>query len=163
MGALQSQLVNNGLASNEKTPWNPSRKATSRVLDSIPAPTTCRYCGEPVEICTNDKIYHGRQYGDWPWIYRCTSNACDSYVGMHPFTNIPLGTLADKATREARKQAKTAFNPLWEKGRMGRTQAYAWLAQRLGIQKHACHIGMFDADMCERVVEICATSALSEE
>ncbi len=41
---------------------------------------------------------------DWPWVYIC--EGCGSYVGMHPFTDIPLGTLADAATREARKECK---------------------------------------------------------
>jgi hypothetical protein len=72
---------------------------------------------------------------------------------MHPFTAIPLGTLANAATREARKKAKAAFNPLWQGKRMSRTEAYQWLASALGIANvEECHIGWFDVAMCERVV-----------
>jgi hypothetical protein len=137
-------------ASGPKTPWNPSRSAIARVRNPLPEPTTCRFCGGKVEIVNNSKIY-GKCYGEWPWAYRC--DCCHSYVGMHPFTAIPLGTLANAATREARKKAKAAFNPLWQGKRMSRTEAYQWLAGALGIANvEECHIGWFDVAMCERVV-----------
>lgn len=78
-----------------------------------------------------------------------------AYVGLHPFTAIPLGTLADEPTREARKRAKAAFNPIWQSGAMTRTDAYIWLAQQLGIENHEeCHIGWFDVATCDRVVTV---------
>ncbi|MBB2918291.1 zinc-finger-containing protein [Cupriavidus alkaliphilus] len=137
------------------TPWNPSRTATARVKNPLPAPTHCPFCSATVEIVSNEHIY-GRAYGDWPWAYRCTGRKCHAYVGLHPFTNIPLGTLADAPTREARKRAKTAFNPIWESGRMTRAEAYAWLAGALGIDNvEECHIGWFDVQTCQRVVAAC--------
>ncbi|MCM2547619.1 zinc-finger-containing protein [Burkholderia glumae] len=141
-------------ATGEKTPWNPSRRAIKRVLNPLPAPTVCRFCGGKVEIVRNSQIYHGRDYGEWPWAYLCGD--CRAYVGMHPFTAIPLGTLADGPTREARKRAKAAFNPLWETGGMTRTAAYSWLAARLDIVFGECHVGWFDVAMCDRVVEVCS-------
>lgn len=143
--------------SEPKTPWNPSRTATARVIKTgpLPAPIECPICGSNVEIVSNDVIY-GRKYGEWPWAYRCSEVACDSYVGMHPFTAIPLGTLANKATRAARKKAKAVFAVMWESKRMTRKEAYAWLAKRLEIENvNHCHIGWFDAVMCERVFDIC--------
>ncbi|SEU36388.1 Protein of unknown function [Burkholderia cepacia] len=135
-----------------KTPWNPSRRATARVKNPLPAPTKCPYDGGPVEIVNNSAIY-GRKYGEWPWAFLCRS--CRAYVGLHPFTKIPLGTLADGPTRDARKRAKAAFNPIWESGRMTRTDAYIWLARRLGIANHEeCHIGWFDVATCDRVVAV---------
>ncbi|KUZ70708.1 hypothetical protein WI38_32700 [Burkholderia ubonensis] len=137
----------------KKTPWNPSRRATARVKNPLPPPTTCRYDGGPVEMVSNAEIY-GREYGEWPWAFLCRT--CRAYVGMHPFTSIPLGTLADAPTREARKRAKAAFNPTWDSGGMTRTDAYAWLAAQLGIENvEECHIGWFDVATCNRVVEIC--------
>lgn len=136
------------------TPFSPSKKAAAKVKDALPPPASCPYCGSNVEIVNNERIY-GRSYGDWPWAYRCVSDSCDSYVGMHPFTNIPLGTLANRETREARKRAKDVFNPLWQSGRMKRGEAYQKLADLLGIEKKACHIGWFDRVMCDRVVEVC--------
>lgn len=143
-------------ASGQKTPWNPSRKATKRVTNVIPAPTVCPFCGSAVEIVENKAIY-GRNYGEWPWAYRCTDTndqCCDSYVGMHPFTSIPLGTLADPETRAARKQAKNLFNPIWQGGSKSRTEAYTWLAGELGITVGQCHFGWFDIQQCQRVTEI---------
>ncbi|WP_255218891.1 zinc-finger-containing protein [Paraburkholderia kururiensis] len=144
-------------ASGEKTPWNPSRRAIARVKNPLPAPTECPRCGGgPVEVVRNAEIY-GRDYGEWPWTYLCRH--CRAYVGMHPFTAIPLGTLADAPTREARKRAKAAFNPLWQSGEMTRTEAYAWLAARLGIAAAACHIGWFDVAMCQAVEHACLTTS----
>jgi len=142
-------------ASGQKTPWNPSRRATARVTNPLPAPVTCPHCGAAVKIVCNSEIYNGQQYGEWPWAYKCDGSLCDAYVGMHPFTNIPLGTLATRPIREARKRAKAAFNPLWKSGDMSRNEAYAWLAEQLGIANtDECHIGWFDVSMCIRVVKV---------
>jgi hypothetical protein len=85
-------------------------------------------------------------------------NQCNSYVGLHPFTCIPLGTLANAGTRQARKRAKAAFNPLWQNGGpMARKEAYRWLAAVLGIAEvETCHIGWFDQATCDRVVAVVA-------
>jgi zinc-finger-containing domain len=137
-----------------KTPWNPSRRAVARVRHPLPAPTACPLCAALVVLVGNERIY-GRPFGEWPWAFLCTG--CRAYVGLHPFTGIPLGTLADVPTREARRRAKAAFNPIWESGRMSRSAAYAWLAGELGIERVGeCHIGWFDVATCDRVVAICS-------
>lgn len=139
----------------KKSPWNPSRKAIARVKNPMPAPTSCPNCGDRVEVVSN-KVIYGREYGEWPWAFRCCNAKCDSYVGLHPFTNIPLGTLANAETRAARKKAKSVFNPLWEDGVMTRNEAYAWLAEQLGIERvDECHIGWFEIRTCHRVFEVC--------
>ena len=133
-----------------KTPWNPSKTATARDKDPLPAPTTCNCCGSPdVEIVNNSAIYNGRSYGDWPWAYYCV--ACDAYVGLHPFTAIPLGTLADQPTREARKKAKPYFEYLFKTKMLSRTEAYARLAQELGLSVSECHFGLFTVEQCAAV------------
>lgn len=143
------------------TPWNPSRRAIKRVKNPLPVPVGCNCCRQgPVEIVRNSVIY-GREYGEWPYAYLCRH--CGAYVGMHPFTAIPLGTLANAGMREARKRAKAVFNPLWQHGGMTRNEAYAWLAAQLGIADVGyCHIGWFDEAMCERVVEACRNWNLGE-
>lgn len=145
----------NGEHYEEKTPWNPSRRAMARVTGPVkPAPTTCHYCEGVVSIVPNSEIY-GREYGDWPWAYLCEK--CRAYVGMHPFTNIPLGTLADAPTREMRKLVKEFFNPRWERAkdrRKARTEAYSWLAEQLGIPIAECHIGWFDTSVCKKAITI---------
>lgn len=127
-----------------KSPWNPSRRATARVLNALPAPTVCS-CGRPVEIAHHEQVYGG-EYSDWPWMYRCAP--CDASVGMHPFTNIPLGTLADRELRAIRKACKQPFEMLWQNGRMDRKAAYGGLARHLRIPVEQCHFGWFDADTC---------------
>lgn len=132
-------------ALHDKTPWNPSRKATARVKNPLPAPTVHDGCGGTVEIAHHNTVY-GHEYSDWPWMYRCTT--CDATVGMHPFTNIPLGILADKALRAIKTQCKQPFERLWKTGRMARSRAYEELAAHLGIDAAACHFGWFDAAQC---------------
>ena len=142
-----------------KTPWNPSKTATARVKDPLPTPTTCNCCGSPdVEIVNNSAIYNGKSYGDWPWAYYygdwpwayyCA--ACDAYVGLHPFTAIPLGTLADRPTREARTKAKPYFERLFGLKLLSHTEAYARLAQELGLSVSECHFGLFTVEQCAAV------------
>lgn len=129
-----------------------SRKALKRVKDRVAPPTDCHHCGSMVELVSNAEIY-GREYGDWPYAYKCIG--CDSYVGIHPNTDLPLGTLADKDTREARKACKKAFIDFQRASGMSRNQAYAWLAQRMAILKSECHWGMFSVAQAELAGAIC--------
>lgn len=150
----------------DKTPWNPSLSATLRVPDAMPVPERCPCCGGLIVQCVHHEMIYGRAYSDWPWMLACQS--CDATVGLHPFTNIPLGTLATRVMRQARMAAKASFNKLWKvsspTGRsmtqlqpaMTRSEAYAWLAAQLGISDaKECHIGWFGVDQCERVVAVC--------
>ena len=137
-----------------RTPWNPSRVAIRRVKHPIQIPTTCRHCGGKVEPVHNSRIY-GSAFGEWPWSYLCKN--CGAYVGMHPYTNLPLGTLANRAQREARKEVKQLFNSLWLDApdrRAARSQAYAWLASKMGLTEAQCHFGQFDELQCDAATKI---------
>ncbi|HLV84208.1 MAG TPA: zinc-finger-containing protein [Devosia sp.] len=140
-----------------RTPANPCPRAEERVKDRLPAPTACPNCGSGVELTQNSAVYGGRLYGAWPWIYRCVDTECDSRVGLHPGTAIPLGTLANAATRDARNRAKARFEAFWrgEARSMTRVEAYAALARELGIPVSECHFGWFDGAMCERAEAAC--------
>ncbi len=143
----------------QRTPWNPSRRAIARVKNPLPAPTRCPYCQAHVSIANNSEIY-GKPYGEWPWLYLCGDRQCRAYVGMHPLTDIPLGTLADGPTRQARGNAKAVFNPIWQSGRMTRTKAYHWLAEQLGIANvDECHFGWMDVQTCQRAASACLNLA----
>lgn len=129
----------------------------AKVKNPLPVPEICPHCQSPVIRVNNVQIY-GREYGAWPWAYLCTKPACDSYVGIHPKTDIPIGTLATKPMREARKAAKAAFSPLWEKQGMEKDAAYSWLAEKMGIaDMNHCHVGWFDVAQCNQVIAICNT------
>lgn len=133
---------------NGKSPWHPSVKATARVPDPLPSPTVHEGCGGTVEIVHHSQVYRsGKVYGDWPWIYRCA--ACAAMVGMHPFTSIPLGTLAGDELRKLRADCKQPFQLLWQHHKQDRTEVYQALADHLAIPLSACHFGLFDEAQCK--------------
>lgn len=130
-----------------------SRRALKRVKNPLPAPTICRYCGGCVELVSNSEIYNGREYGDWPYAYLCTD--CKAYVGLHPDTDIPLGTLASAQLRKDRNTAKDAFHRVKEQRGFSRSLAYQWLAGKMGIEVGVCHFGWFDQDECALAMGHC--------
>ena len=132
-----------------------SKAAVARVLAPLPIPTVCPYCGGPVARESNAVVYR-KEYGQWPFLYRCQDAKCDSYVGLHPKTDIPLGTLANKETRDWRKKAKALLIPMWEEQGMEKTAVYQWLAEKMGIADwNHCHIGWFNIEQCKQVIQIC--------
>jgi len=149
-----------------------SRRALKRVKDWISPPTKCNCClTEGVKLVNNDVIY-SRSFGKWPYVYLCPH--CSAYVGLHPDTDLPLGTLADSFVRDARKAAKIPFFTLirirWTKKEQkydtkrkryvtidvsNRNAAYKWLSEKSGIPLKLCHFAMFDEEQCETVMQIC--------
>ncbi|HWH86187.1 MAG TPA: zinc-finger-containing protein [Pseudomonas sp.] len=123
-----------------------SRRALKRVKNPLPAPTDCRYCAGAVHLVCNSAIYHGRSYGDWPFAYLCSD--CGSYVGLHPDTDVPLGTLANAQLRAARNKSKAAFHAHMKRMGLSRTGAYQWLAAQMGIFVEQCHFGWFELEAC---------------
>jgi hypothetical protein len=66
------------------------------------------------------------------------------------------GTPAEPGSPLARARiaAHSAFDPLWQSGKMTRSAAYSELARRLGIPKSRAHMQMFDIATCEKVVAL---------
>lgn len=125
---------------------------------TLPNAPVCPYCGAKAVFHSTSAHVYRRDYGP---IWAC--DPCAAWVGCHPGTRKPLGRLADKALRDAKIRAHAAFDPLWKakikrdqcsKGE-ARSKGYAWLSQQLGIPPRDTHIGMFDAALCARVVELC--------
>ena len=122
----------------------------------------CPYCKGNAELVDSAEIY-GRSYGSI-WLCR----PCKAYVGVHKNDPecAPLGTLADSETRKWRIYAHEFFDKLWKikmrRDKCNKTTArqagYAWLAEKMGIEVKDCHISMFNADKCRKVVEICKLS-----
>ena len=127
----------------------------------------CAECAsaERVELVRGEAIYPNRpdlwKHGaEDKWWWLC---GCGAYVGIHRGTLKPLGSPAGKATWDARSQAHAAFDPLWQrkmrkegcKQHVARNKGYKWLADKLGIDRKDCHIGMMSAATALRVVEIC--------
>ncbi|WP_154825797.1 zinc-finger-containing protein [Enterobacter hormaechei] len=68
---------------------------------------------------------------------------------------MPLGALADKPTRDARKSCKLPFERIWKSGAMTRTEAYQWLADKMDIPVHECHFGWFTVEQCHTAMHHC--------
>lgn len=117
----------------------------------------CDYCGKEAKFAKGSEVYPHRPDLADKNFFRCAP--CDAYVGCHPGTRRPLGRLANAELRRAKMAAHAAFDPKWKGKTMTRSQAYAWLAHQLSIPPNSCHIGMFDVDMCERVVLACKDTA----
>lgn len=131
-----------------------SRRALRRIKHPAPIPATCNCCQSPrVALVENSEIYGGRSYGQWPYAYLCRD--CGARVGLHPMTDIPLGTMADQALREARNASKQPFEMLWRHGAMSRKQAYRWLAEKMGITAEQCHFGLFNIEQCHKARDLC--------
>lgn len=109
----------------------------------------CPYCGKPAEL-VDDEVIYGRSYGHKA--YWC--KPCDAYVGCHKGTETPMGRLANRELRKWKMRAHAAFDMIWKCRYMRRYNAYAWLAEELNIPAEQCHIGMFDVDMCKKVIEV---------
>lgn len=127
-------------------------------------PLTCPYCDRPAELVGGNVIYPHMNSLHHLKFWLCRD--CNAYVGCHrkgkrahgikSDGSLPLGTLANAKLRKARNAAHRAFDPIWRRGDMKRTDAYAWLAERMGISAANCHIARFDEEQCARVVELCA-------
>ena len=110
----------------------------------------CPYCGKEAKLVFGSTIYPHRKDLFGKRFYLC--QPCDAYVGCHPDTAKPLGRLANAQLRKEKMKAHAAFDPLWRRGDMTRTEAYKWLAEELKIAPQNCHIGMFDVGMCKAAV-----------
>jgi hypothetical protein len=120
---------------------------------------TCDYCGQPATLVGGDVIYPHRSDLRDKNFWRCVP--CAAWVGCHPKNarekglgtgSVPLGRLANGELRRAKSAAHAVFDQLWRSKRMGRREAYGWLAEQLGVPQSECHIGMMDVDQCKAVV-----------
>lgn len=119
----------------------------------------CPYCQELSKLVGGEELYPHRPDLYSLVFYKC--RPCEAYVGCHKGTVQPLGRLANAELRLLRSNAHALFDPLWKRGDMKRSEAYAWLANQLGIAGELCHIGMFDEEHCRRVVAVCSSSTKS--
>jgi hypothetical protein len=133
----------------------------SNLKDALPPLKHCdNCCSVNIELTTNDKIY-GRIYGEWPKIYFC--NDCRAAVGCHPKTELPLGRMADRQTRQLRSRAHDEFDKLWKSGLMSRSKAYNWLALALEIDPAQCHISWLSKDQLKDVATLSANYLSTHE
>lgn len=125
-----------------------------------PVEVNCDYCGRAAQLVKGDTIHPHRPDLFDRKFWRCAP--CDAYVGCHkrnPRMRLrgvePLGRLANAELRKAKQAAHAAFDQLWQDNHMSRSEAYAWLSNKLNIEPEHCHIGMMDVRDCNRVVGAC--------
>lgn len=115
----------------------------------------CPVCGSWARECVK-----GREiYTDAPrglakrWFWRC-GDCKKSRVGCHPGSRRPLGTLAGPTLRRLRSVVHSEFDVFWKLNFFRRSEAYRLLAEDLGIPVEECHISWFDAEQCERAIQV---------
>lgn len=112
----------------------------------------CPYCEKTAKLVTGKGIYHSPEYAHLLF-WNCDN--CKAYVGCHPKTKRPLGTLANKELRQHRIEVHRKFDPLWKgEGTKKRSLVYRWLAFEMRIPDKECHVGMFDLKRCKEALSI---------
>lgn len=114
----------------------------------------CPYCKGRAQLLNGVELY-GEHREDLREKKFWACRPCGAWVGCHPGTERPLGTLAHKLLRQMRSKAHAMFDPLWKSEPHKRSQRYKWLADRLGIHPDNCHIGQFDMAQCRKVIALC--------
>jgi hypothetical protein len=109
-------------------------------------------CGE----CGATMVLKESRFGLF-WGCRNFQYGCRGTIGAHP-DGTPLGRPADKATKAARIVAHDAFDRLWKRGKtrepvMKRGAAYRWMQGAMGMTPDEAHIGLFNVETCERLVD----------
>jgi len=108
----------------------------------------CGYCGAEAVLRPLRDI--GKS-GDG-MAYVCSNfPSCDAYVGCHPGTEEPMGTLARKRLRRLRVLCHAEFDPLWQKHQDQVTRSEAYEAAAVVMRMDGeFHIGRLDESACER-------------
>lgn len=123
-------------------------KLTSYHIDVYNA-KICPYCKSSTKVISETDVY-GREYKGRKMIACVNFPNCDSYVGTHD-DGSPLGRLADKRLRLAKKNAHLYFDKIWKEGLIKRGSLYAKLSKHLNIKSEYTHIGMFNENTCNNV------------
>lgn len=77
---------------------------------------------------------------------------CKASHGAHP-DGRPLGIPATPAVKVARIKAHEAFDAMWRARGWNRREGYQWLQNVFDMTSGEAHIGKFDLEQCERLIE----------
>lgn len=111
----------------------------------------CPYCGGTAILRNASYVYGDKSRGGQ--VYVCSHYPiCDSYVGVHPGSVIPKGTLANKELRQKRIQAHQTFDQIWKQRILSKPDAYRWIADKFCLNTRQAHIGYFSSYMCDQLI-----------
>ena len=120
-------------------------------------PEICRYCGGLILLVPAERIYGpkaAKRLGlSGERIYQCQN--CNARVGCHKGTERPLGNVANETLRLKRIETHHVFDAYWKAQHMTRTGAYKWLSQQMRLPVKQAHIGGFEMDQCQQVINLC--------
>lgn len=128
-------------------------------------PKICRYCGGVIRCVPGQKVYGDAaasrlKLGN-EWFYQCQN--CNARVGCHKGSKRPLGNIANEVLRLKRKETHQVFDAFWQRRGMTRTAAYKWLAEQMKLPEEKAHIGGFEVDQCQQVIDICRRMETAEQ
>ena len=123
----------------------------------------CRYCGGVIRLVPASSIYgeSAERLGmKEEWLYQCQN--CNARVGCHKGTKRPLGNVANEVLRLKRMETHQIFDKFWRAKRMSRTKAYRWLSEQMELPESKAHIGGFEMEQCQRLIELCRKEQKTE-
>lgn len=94
------------------------------------------------------------------WLYQCQN--CNARVGCHKGTKRPLGNVANEVLRLKRMETHQVFDKFWRAKRMSRTKAYRWLSEQMELSESKAHIGGFEMEQCQQLIELCRKEQKTE-
>ena len=116
----------------------------------------CRYCGGIIRLVPASTIYGAsaeRLGMTDEKVYQCQN--CNARVGCHKGTTRALGHVANETLRLKRIETHQVFDAFWKHKGMSRTKGYQWLARQMGLPERLVHIGGFEMDQCQKVIDLC--------
>ena len=119
-------------------------------------PEICRYCGGVIRLVPASSVYGASVHRlklENESVYQCQN--CNARVGCHKGTTKPLGNVANEVLRLKRMETHRIFDAFWKSRHMSRHNAYKWLSQQMRLPIEETHIGGFEMDQCQRVIELC--------
>lgn len=123
----------------------------------------CRYCGGVIRLVPASSIYgeSAQRLGmKEEWLYQCQN--CNARVGCHKGTKRPLGNVVNEVLRLKRMETHQVFDSFWRAKRMSRTKAYRWLSEQMELPESKAHIGGFEMEQCQRLIELCRKEQKTE-
>jgi len=114
----------------------------------------------PCPECGSTMVLRKSKYGVF---YGCSEfPKCKAAHGAHKSSGKPLGTPANKKTKQARMRAHASFDTLWKDKHMDRSAAYVWMQEAMEMTEDEAHIGKFSEEHCDQL-EMLVNDYLEEQ